>query len=197
MTISEGVAPATRTVLRVELEQGRELEASLGGMSSAAVLDDVLRQLESAAFVRLGDDTIVRSADVKSIRLRAEGAGLSDSLKPRLGGDHMSYDQQRGDTAIRDRTQDGQQQQPGIADQLFGYGNRPFAETKPFFMTSEFLAFLVVGAGVLIAAWQADNLDAPRAWLITSIVTAAYIVSRGFAKSGTRDPNPDRRHWQN
>ena len=46
---------------------------------------------------------------------------------------------------------------------------------------------------MLIAAGIADNFDADRAWLYTSIITAAYIISRGIAKAGTRDPNPDRR----
>lgn len=47
-------------------------------------------------------------------------------------------------------------------------------------------------AGILIAAAMNDNFDAPRAWLYAAVVGAAYIVSRGLAKSGTRDPKPDR-----
>ena len=65
-------------------------------------------------------------------------------------------------------------------------------ETKPFFLTSEFLAFLLAVAAILIAVWQAENFEAPRAWLYVTIVAAAYIVSRGIAKAGTRDPNPNR-----
>jgi len=193
-TVSKGAAQAAQLVLHVELENGRELHASAGAADSARALDDVLQQLESAAFVRLGEDTIVRSADVRCVRLRevdgAEDKGLVDSLKQRLGGGDMSYDQQqRGGAAVRERS-DGQGQ-PGMADQFFAYGRgRPWAETKPFFLTSEFLAFVLGAAGVLIAAWVADNLEAPRAWLIAAIVTSAYIVSRGLAKAGTRDPNP-------
>jgi hypothetical protein len=77
-------------------------------------------------------------------------------------------------------------------DQWVGYGNRPWAETKPFFMTSEFFAMVVLIVGILIATAANDNLDAPRGWLYAAIVGAAYIVSRGFAKSGTGDPNPER-----
>lgn len=65
-------------------------------------------------------------------------------------------------------------------------------------MTSEFLAFVLGAAGVLIAAWVLDNFDAPGAWLYASIIAAAYIVSRGLARAGTRDPNPGhgrRRGW--
>jgi hypothetical protein len=93
------------------------------------------------------------------------------------------------ETRPRPDTQyDGQ----GFADQWVGYGNRPWAETKPFFLTSEFLATVVIIAGILIATGINDNLDAPRGWLYAAIVGSAYILSRGFAKSGTRDPNPER-----
>jgi len=57
-------------------------------------------------------------------------------------------------------------------------------------MTSEFLGAAAMIAAILIAAAVDDALDASRAWLLATIVAAAYIVSRGLAKSGTRDPNP-------
>ena len=66
-----------------------------------------------------------------------------------------------------------------------GYG---WDETKPFFMTSEFLALVAGVAGVLIAAAMTDSLDARRAWLYVTILAAAYMVSRGLAKAGSRDP---------
>lgn len=195
-TVSEGAAEATRKVLHVELEDGKELDASVGDSGVANALDHVLQQLETAAFVRIGEDTIVRSADVRCVRLRTddenagEGGGLVDSLKQRIGGGEMSYQPQRGGAAVRERSDSGQNE-PGIADQFFAYGRgRPWAETKPFFLTSEFLTFVLAAAGVLIAAWVADNFEAPRAWLIAAIVASAYIVSRGLAKAGTRDPNP-------
>jgi hypothetical protein len=203
-TISEGVAQATRHVLHVELQDGKELDASVDTTGSSRVLDDVLQQLESATFVRLGDETIVRTAEVRCVRIREElsdeggDAGLVDSLKQRLGGNEMSYEPQRGRTAVQQRP-DGSQGEPGIADQFFAYGRgRPWAETKPFFLTSEFLAFVLAAGGVLIAAWVADNFEAPRAWLIAAIVASAYIVSRGLAKAGTRDPNPrhDGESWR-
>ena len=112
-----------------------------------------------------------------------------------------SYDTEQGgatatQTMYRGDAQAGQQAQQGRgagwSEPWMGYGRRPWAETKPFWMTSEFLAFVLGAAGVLIAAWVADNFEAPRAWLYAAIITAAYIVSRGLAKAGTRDPNPDR-----
>jgi hypothetical protein len=73
-----------------------------------------------------------------------------------------------------------------------GYGRRPYSETKPFFLTSEFVAFVGMLTALLIALGVSDTLNGFRGWLLPTIVTAAYIISRGIAKSGERDPNPER-----
>jgi hypothetical protein len=57
-------------------------------------------------------------------------------------------------------------------------------ETKWAPLTTEFWAMVTVIGLTLIAAAVADNLDAPRAWLIVGIVATGYIVSRGLAKAG-------------
>lgn len=56
---------------------------------------------------------------------------------------------------------------------------------------------MVVVIGLtLIAAAVADNLDAPRAWLIVGIVATGYIISRGLAKSGNAHrPLEDARNY--
>lgn len=69
-------------------------------------------------------------------------------------------------------------------------------ETKASFKTTEFFAFLAVLAGVLIAAAMVDegdagSLGAKQAWLYVTILTVGYMVSRGLAKSGSRDPYTD------
>lgn len=69
-------------------------------------------------------------------------------------------------------------------------------ETKASFKTTEFFAFLAVLAGVLIAAAMVDEADAgglgaKQAWLYVTILTVGYMVSRGLAKSGSRDPYTD------
>ena len=69
-------------------------------------------------------------------------------------------------------------------------------ETKSSFKTTEFFAFLAVLAGILIAALVADNdgaagFGAKSAWLYVTILTVGYMVSRGLAKSGSRDPYDD------
>jgi hypothetical protein len=81
-------------------------------------------------------------------------------------------------------------------------GNRVVArlttETKQAFKTTEFWAMVVLIIGVLIAsrvvgdnngnANGSDAFPAVRAWLYVSIIGAAYMVSRGLAKAGSRDP---------
>jgi hypothetical protein len=49
-------------------------------------------------------------------------------------------------------------------------------------------------AAILVAAQQADNFDAPRAWTLVPAVAIGYMVSRGLAKSGSahRDRDDDR-----
>jgi hypothetical protein len=67
-------------------------------------------------------------------------------------------------------------------------------ETKPSFLTTEFYAMIGVIAAILVAAAQADNFDAPRAWTLVAAVAIGYMVSRGLAKSGSahRDRDDDR-----
>jgi fatty acid desaturase len=81
-------------------------------------------------------------------------------------------------------------------------------ETKQAFKTTEFWAMVVVLVGILIAAAIVgqgdgngnDNVDAfpaVRAWLYIAIVAVGYMVSRGLAKAGSRDPywaDSDDRH---
>jgi hypothetical protein len=69
-------------------------------------------------------------------------------------------------------------------------------ETKHSSKTSELYVFIAVVVGILIAAalikggdsGGSDEFIARQAWLYVSIVTAAYLVSRGLAKSGSHDP---------
>ena len=58
-------------------------------------------------------------------------------------------------------------------------------ETKWAPLTTEFWAMLVLIVAVLIAAAVSDSLDDVRAWTLATIIGAAYILSRGLAKSGT------------
>ncbi len=69
-------------------------------------------------------------------------------------------------------------------------------ETKAGPKTTEFMAFVVVVATILISAALikggdtsgTDEFIARQAWLYVAIVTAGYMISRGLAKSGSREP---------
>jgi hypothetical protein len=62
-------------------------------------------------------------------------------------------------------------------------------ETKASFKTSELVAYVVVAIAVLIAAAVVDVRDfgAQEAWFYVTLLTIGYMVSRGLAKSGSRD----------
>lgn len=66
-------------------------------------------------------------------------------------------------------------------------------ETKPFWMTSEFLSAVAMIAALAIGAAASDELDAPRMWTLITAVAIGYIVSRGIAKAASRDPARDPR----
>jgi hypothetical protein len=71
-------------------------------------------------------------------------------------------------------------------------------ETKLSLKSTEFWAMVAVIAGILVSAWivgqgegngnsNVDAFPANRAWLYVAIVAVGYMVSRGLAKSGSRD----------
>ncbi len=66
---------------------------------------------------------------------------------------------------------------------------RVSTETKASFKTTEFIAYLVAVVGVLIASAMTDKSDfgTQEAWFYVSLLTIGYMVSRGLAKSGSRD----------
>ena len=69
---------------------------------------------------------------------------------------------------------------------------RRFTETKAAFKTTEFFAYVVAVIGVLIAAGMVDETNAGgfgarQAWLYVTVLTVGYMISRGLAKSGSRD----------
>jgi hypothetical protein len=77
---------------------------------------------------------------------------------------------------------------------------RVSTETKAAFKTTEFLAMVGVIAGVLVAAasigateGHPDRFTGSQAWLYVSIVAVGYMISRGLAKSGSREFYDDER----
>jgi hypothetical protein len=77
--------------------------------------------------------------------------------------------------------------------------HRRSSETKAAFKTTEFIAYVVITVAVLIASLVVDGngngdngaggdyFRADRAWFYVVLLTIGYLVSRGLAKSGSRE----------
>jgi hypothetical protein len=63
-------------------------------------------------------------------------------------------------------------------------------ETKASYKTTELIAFVAAVVGVLVASAVVDASDfgAQEAWFYVSLLTIGYMISRGLAKSGSREP---------
>ena len=59
------------------------------------------------------------------------------------------------------------------------------AETRPFFLTSEFAFGVLAILGLLITALVNDSIDARFFWIAATVIAAAYFLSRGLAKADT------------
>ena len=75
---------------------------------------------------------------------------------------------------------------------------RRTTETKAAFKTTEFFAYIAVLAGILISGLLTsagyghdDRFQASQVWLYVTLLTLGYMLSRGLAKSGSRDPYTD------
>jgi hypothetical protein len=101
---------------------------------------------------------------------------------------------------------------PGVTERGVGerYDTAPtertivrfYDETKAAIKSTEFYAYLVTFAGILIAAQvisegdsgagaSGDVFNANRAWLYLTILTVGYMVSRGLAKAGSAHRDQD------
>jgi uncharacterized membrane protein AbrB (regulator of aidB expression) len=75
--------------------------------------------------------------------------------------------------------------EPGYrAEELGERATGPHDETKWAPLTTEFWAMVILIVAILIAAAVSDSLGDRRAWLLVTVIGAAYIVSRGLAKAG-------------
>ncbi len=77
---------------------------------------------------------------------------------------------------------------PGLAQRLA-------TETKAAFKTTEFWLLVLLIPLLLIAANSieikeggTDYFTADKVWLYITILASAYMISRGLAKSGSKDP---------
>jgi hypothetical protein len=81
-----------------------------------------------------------------------------------------------------------------------GVHGRRYTETKASFKTTEFIAYLGLLAGIFVAGAVTkagsdgdDVFRAHQVWLYAAIVTVGYMISRGLAKSGSREPYNEER----
>jgi di/tricarboxylate transporter len=66
---------------------------------------------------------------------------------------------------------------------------RRTTETKSSFKTSEFYVLIAAVAGVLVAAYaDSDSFARDHAWTLVAVLAVGYMVSRGLAKLGNREP---------
>jgi hypothetical protein len=69
---------------------------------------------------------------------------------------------------------------------------RKSTETKSAYKTTELIVYLLAVAGVLIASAIVDNsFGADPAWRYVTYLTVGYMISRGLAKAGSREPYRD------
>jgi len=82
-----------------------------------------------------------------------------------------------------------------LPETKYARGHVHDTETRPFFMTSEFLVYVLLLMGLGITASTSASIDARFFWEWATLATIAYMLSRGFATSGTRsrawDPRED------
>ena len=78
---------------------------------------------------------------------------------------------------------------PDAGHRVHTPSDRVSTETKASFKTSELVAYVVVLLGVLIASAMVDKSDfgAQEAWGYITFLTIGYMISRGLAKSGSRE----------
>ena len=60
-------------------------------------------------------------------------------------------------------------------------------EARPGIMTTEFWLTLLAAATVVIAGYVSDVFDEDLAWALFAGIVAAYVLSRGIAKAGSKE----------
>ena len=106
----------------------------------------------------------------------------------RQATEHASSGAVRLEGEIRERGTDGEEADTGVIESAWrpdrGVQRSRAGETKPFFLTTEFVAVVLTVAALAIGAASADGFDSPLFWILTTVLACFYLLSRGFAKSG-------------
>jgi hypothetical protein len=175
---------AEAKLVQIRLRSGTTIKARVGS-GHGPDLASLHRELESSEFVQIGDDTVVRSSDVEYLQLSDSEPGLIESVKSRVSGGGSGGDGRDGHSSRREHTT-----QP----RRFS-GPRRLIETRPFFLTSEFILAFAAWLALMLTTLATDSLDADVFTLLTVAIAAGYMLSRGFAKahapSSAWDPRED------
>jgi hypothetical protein len=181
--MNDGTKEVETIVVEIRLRDGETIKAKTED-AAAPSIGELHRTLQSSEFVTVGEDTIVRSADVQTIQIKdRDPGGLMDSLRSRVGGGggHDEEPERR--------------HRHSWAPAEHGPRDGGPSETKPFFLTSEFLFALVAWLALLITSVSTDSVDAWSFSLLSIAIATGYMVSRGFAKANTPsrgwDPRED------
>jgi hypothetical protein len=76
---------------------------------------------------------------------------------------------------------------PRVATREREAGQRS-TETKASTKTSEFFVYLIAAAAILIASLIVDGFNATEGWMFFTYLSIGYMISRGLAKAGSREP---------
>jgi hypothetical protein len=60
-------------------------------------------------------------------------------------------------------------------------------EARPGIMTTEFWLSLAMTTAVIVAGYVSDAFSVDTAWALGAGIIAAYVLSRGLAKAGSRE----------
>ena len=81
-----------------------------------------------------------------------------------------------------------QQGAPRLATRERDAGLERSTETKASTRSSEFYVYLIAAVAILIAGLVVDGFNATETWMFFTFLSIGYMISRGLAKAGSRDP---------
>jgi hypothetical protein len=98
---------------------------------------------------------------------------------------------ERGPMTTRARTDNTGADNTG-APQVHRAERHKSTEAKSAYKTTEFIVYVLAVLGVLIASMIVDqSFGADPAWRYVTYLTVGYMISRGLAKAGSREPYRD------
>ena len=77
------------------------------------------------------------------------------------------------------------------APQVHRAETRESTETKSAYKTTELIVYVVAAAAILIAGLIVDGFNATETWMYFTYLSIGYMISRGLAKAGSREPYRD------